>query len=419
MKTLCSSASSLNNNYNTTNLNYVDGNELNEKHVNVRILEIGLLAPYVVSVIMQHPKLLCYTTIEIDLSSGNVETRFRDHNDLHNPNVISEIIRRCHSIPVTIRALLMKYKQAQLSGLKRSLNSEPDNSDNNGNNSNNQNGKNNNNMDRNSNQNNTDSFNNFNGAGGASDYSLDRGYMAKQSTINGSISDDESQDEPQANVTPLSLPGHHNRLTPSRRDSYRTNSTSSSSSCGIKTPNVSTSIFDFSNSISEQKRTDELRLDKKLEEHKKQQQQPRQDTIKPVVKKAPKLEKTPKIENSQFELSCDQEIIDTLKKADQDSSSSKSITKIDERSSSAKSDKNLSFQTPNLPVNTKKSTLKTKGSMDSPSPSPVSNSSSTTPLVNKKRKAPSNSESSSTPSSFVSSAQVIYFLQLKLSYIIN
>lgn len=62
MKTMCSSASSLNNNYNTTNLNYVDGHELNEKYVNVRILEIGLLAPYVVSVIMQHPKLLCYTT---------------------------------------------------------------------------------------------------------------------------------------------------------------------------------------------------------------------------------------------------------------------------------------------------------------------------------------------------------------------
>lgn len=349
------------------------------------------------------------------MSSGNVETRFRDHNDLHNPNVISEIIRRCHSIPVTIRALLMKYKQIQNSALKHSLNSEPDNSDNNGNNPNG-----NNNIDKNFNSNNNnntknDSFNNFNG--GTSDYSVDRGYMTKQSAYHQSLSDEDDQtcgdQEPQSNVTPLSVPGHHNRLTPSRRDSYRTNSSSSSSSCGIKTPNVSTSIFEFSNSISEQKRIDELRFDKKLEEYKKQQQQqPRQDTMKPVVKKVPKMEKTPKLESSstksesQFELSCDQEIIDTLKKVDQQSSSKSA--KTDERSSSTKSEKNLGFQTPNLPVNTKKSTLKTKtGSMDSPSPSPVSNSNSTTPLVNKKRKAPSNSESSSTPSSVTSSLQVL------------
>lgn len=63
MKTLCTSAFSLNNNYNTTNFNYVSGQEvLDGKQANVRILEIGLLAPYVVSVIMQHPRLLCYTT---------------------------------------------------------------------------------------------------------------------------------------------------------------------------------------------------------------------------------------------------------------------------------------------------------------------------------------------------------------------
>lgn len=93
MKTMCTSAYSLNNNYNTTNLNYEQEYESN-KQKNLRILEIGLLAPHVVSVIMQHPRLLCYTTIEIDVSRGNVETRFRDHNDLHNPNFISEIIRR-------------------------------------------------------------------------------------------------------------------------------------------------------------------------------------------------------------------------------------------------------------------------------------------------------------------------------------
>jgi len=80
----------------------------------VRIFEIGLLKPLVCSIIMQHPVLPCYTTIEIDASSGHIETRFRDHADLHNANVISELMRRCHSIPVTIRALLNKYKRAKL-----------------------------------------------------------------------------------------------------------------------------------------------------------------------------------------------------------------------------------------------------------------------------------------------------------------
>ena len=95
MKTLCTSAFNLNNNYSTVNLNHEGSDDFgSSKPTNVRILEIGLLAPYVVSIIMQHPRLLCYTTIEIDVSGGNVETRFRDHNDLHNPNIISEIIRR-------------------------------------------------------------------------------------------------------------------------------------------------------------------------------------------------------------------------------------------------------------------------------------------------------------------------------------
>ena len=61
---------------------------------------------------MQHPRLLCYTTIEIDVSRHSIETRFKDHNDLHNPLAISEIVRRCHSIPVTLRALLAKYRTA-------------------------------------------------------------------------------------------------------------------------------------------------------------------------------------------------------------------------------------------------------------------------------------------------------------------
>lgn len=76
----------------------------------MRIIELGLSAPLVLSLILQHPRLLCYTTIEIDLSRHSIETRFKDHNDLHNPHIISEIVRRCHSIPVTLRALLAKYR---------------------------------------------------------------------------------------------------------------------------------------------------------------------------------------------------------------------------------------------------------------------------------------------------------------------
>lgn len=130
MRKLCTSALSMsNNNYNTTNLNYGNSNNTNTNS-NVRILEIGLMAPFVVSIIMQHPKLLCYTTIEIDVSKGNIETRFRDHNDLHNPNVISEIIRRCHSIPVTIRALLMKYKQTSNLDSRRKVNNNNNNNNN-------------------------------------------------------------------------------------------------------------------------------------------------------------------------------------------------------------------------------------------------------------------------------------------------
>ena len=40
------------------------------------------------------PHFYDFFKVEIDVSQGNIETKFRDHNDLHNPNVISEIIRR-------------------------------------------------------------------------------------------------------------------------------------------------------------------------------------------------------------------------------------------------------------------------------------------------------------------------------------
>ena len=62
MKNLCTGAHSINNNYTSENLNFARDGGRKEAVVAVRIMEIGLLAPQVVSVIMQHPKLLCYTT---------------------------------------------------------------------------------------------------------------------------------------------------------------------------------------------------------------------------------------------------------------------------------------------------------------------------------------------------------------------
>ena len=73
MRTLCTNAFTLhntvNNNYNMANLNYTNGQPPMK---NVRILEIRLLdAPFIVSITMQHPKLLCYTTSNIELSAFN------------------------------------------------------------------------------------------------------------------------------------------------------------------------------------------------------------------------------------------------------------------------------------------------------------------------------------------------------------
>lgn len=174
-----------------------------------RILEIGLVEPFVVSIIMQHPRLMCYTTIEIDVSRGNVETRFRDHNDLHNPNVISEIVRRCHSIPVTIRALLMKYKQPVNVAAKRkgNLNNNSDNSDSNGNsNANPTNGG----HKYSSNSNGSGGGNNF---GGCNFKNSDDQYKDENEVF-----DDEGEE---LHLTPRSLMNSDSRrITPSRSDSY-------------------------------------------------------------------------------------------------------------------------------------------------------------------------------------------------------
>lgn len=62
--------------------------------------------------------------------SGCVEARFRDHHNLHNPHVIGEIARRCHSIPVTLRALLMKYRRPASPGDQDTLYEDSNNSSN-------------------------------------------------------------------------------------------------------------------------------------------------------------------------------------------------------------------------------------------------------------------------------------------------
>ena len=81
----------------------------------------------------------------------------------------------------------------------------------------------------------------------------------------------ESSQEEELHITPRSLIGNltPRRLTPSRRDSYnRSNSSSSNTHSGsiVKTPNsaASSSIFDFSNLISEQKQLQQKKLN---EEH--------------------------------------------------------------------------------------------------------------------------------------------------------
>lgn len=404
MKTLCTSAFSFNNNYNTTNLNYVSGQDiLSSKQKNVRILEIGLSAPYVVSVIMQHPRLLCYTTIEIDVSSGNVETRFRDHNDLHNPNIISEIIRKCHSIPVTIRALLMKYKQSHNSNFKRriNMNNNSDNSDNNGNYSNQNNpGNNNYNSDQqfdngNSNRNNMNNGN-YHCSDGKENYKSNK-------LSHSDLSSDESDDdlfEAQEHVTPLSLMGQDtmniystvpNRFAPSRRDSYRTNSSSSNSS-GCENSRTPQSMFKISSSINKQKQIDHI-----------ENEQIRNKEKTNDIKKH-KTESSDKKAEPLPESLYDQEIIDTFKKGTESKEVSK-VSKSDEKNKSG-------FQTPTVPVKKPSSKgLKSNGeNSQSPSPSPVLNNNPNTSLQpsNKKRKAPSNCESAtSTPSSSSSLSQTL------------
>jgi hypothetical protein len=101
------------NKQNNNNILYPNLNQNDMSNNNlVRIIELSLMSPFSLSIVLQHPIQMCYTTIEFDItSSTHSETRFVDHFDLHpSPNLISQVLIKCHSIPVTLRALLMRYK---------------------------------------------------------------------------------------------------------------------------------------------------------------------------------------------------------------------------------------------------------------------------------------------------------------------
>ena len=96
--------------------------------------------------------------------------------------------------------------------------------------------------------------------------------LSSKSASDGSEEDDEFF-EAQEHVTPLSLLGQDsmysgaNRLTPSRRDSYRTDSSGSSgggANSSARTPNMSKSIFEFASALCEQRRLEDERLDGKF-----------------------------------------------------------------------------------------------------------------------------------------------------------
>ena len=39
-------------------------------------------------------KLYLFSLVEIDVNNGNIRTKFRDHSNLHDPNVINEVFHR-------------------------------------------------------------------------------------------------------------------------------------------------------------------------------------------------------------------------------------------------------------------------------------------------------------------------------------
>lgn len=108
--------------------------------------------------------------------------------------------------------------------------------------------------------------NHFNADSG--NYKMNRQHGGRAAS-DGSEDDNDEFYEAQEHVTPRNLLGQDsmysssNRLTPSRRDSYRTDSSGGSSAGSVHAPNTNKSIFEFSSSLCEQKRLEDQQMDGK------------------------------------------------------------------------------------------------------------------------------------------------------------
>ena len=301
----------------------------------------------------------------------------------------------------------MKYKQNYTSVSKRRFN-----------NNNNNNNSDNNGFHVNNNQNGTSEFNNSNSRNNnntnlnndANQNSDEYGKTRKCNNTKSNQSEssagdsDDNEDDMFDHKTPLF--GHEqlsiyssvpNRLTPSRRDSYRTTS-SSSSSCGEantssnRTPFFSAkSIFEFSNSISQQKRLDDNRHESDSDSGR----HVKSATVKQDLKSVDVMS----------ESSCDQEIIETFKKSGEQQA--RDLVKNAKHPEKVKTEKGLGFQTPTIPVKKSKSIKSANGESCSPSPSPTMNTPTQT-STNKKRKAKDSESGSSANSSLISTSQVSF-----------
>ena len=167
---------------------------------------------------------------------------------------------RCHSIPVTIRALLMKYRQPYVGGTKRRQNTfNNNNSDNSDSNSNGHNTPHNHSNSQSTHQphenhnggsyhtgiENQEPSNNFNHKSNGNKQLDLSDLNVKETCANGDSSCDETGvlHSSELHVTPKSLIGNgqhgnyfptvNNRLTPSRRDSYNRSNSSQCQSTGF------------------------------------------------------------------------------------------------------------------------------------------------------------------------------------------
>jgi hypothetical protein len=171
----------------------------------------------------------------------------------------------------------MKYRQTSSITSKRKVNlnnNNSGNSDSNGNNHTTQSTNDSNNIFSSNNTNNNTNNNNTNNNNSSSNTNPSNSSNGNKNnyTRNFKSESSESSQEDEVHITPRSLIGMNEtprRLTPSRRDSYNRNSSSSSSSSNsysgnlVKTPKsagVSSSIFNFSNLISDQKQLQQKKI---------------------------------------------------------------------------------------------------------------------------------------------------------------